>query len=179
MLKKLAAVLLGVGLCLPYSCDFRPITSSWGSVQVILFIGLPVIAAVAYVLHNLLPPLAAFHERHGRTLYDLLRVLYLLLAGSYLTFALTRKADWPGLLPVAAAIVVTGVLLAWQQRRGTKATRVPFLFLLFAGVPAIAYAVELRTDLRVGAWLSLSGWALGVLAESLILRVQPTIAHGG
>jgi hypothetical protein len=37
----------------------------------------------------------------------------------------------------------------------------------------------LRTDLRVGAWLSLSGWALGVLAESLILRVQPTIAHGG
>ncbi len=179
MLKKLAALLLGVGLCLPYSCDVRPISGVWGTLPGILFLGLPVAAAVAYVLHTLIPPLAAFHERNGRALHAILRVVYFGLAGGYLAYALTKNSDWPGLISVAAALVVTGVLLIWQQGRGTKATRVPLLLLLCAGVPMIAYAVELRTDLRVGAWLVIAGWALGVLGETLMLRVQPTIAHSG
>jgi hypothetical protein len=179
MLKKLAAVLLGVGLCLPYSCDVRPISGVWGNLPGILFLGLPVLAAVAYVLHTLIPSLAAFHERNGRALHGILRVLYFGLAGAYLAKALTKNADWPGLLSVAAALVVTGMLLIWQQGRGTKATRVPLLFLLCAGVPMIAYAVELRTDLGIGAGLVLAGWTLGVLGETQMLRVQPTIAHGG
>lgn len=179
MLKKLAAVLLGVGLCLPYSCDVRPITGVWDNLQGILFLGLPVLAAVAYVLHTLVPPLAAFHERNGRALHAILRVLYFGLAGAYLAYALTKNSDWPGVLPVAAALVVTGMLLIWQQGRGTKASRVPLLLLLCAGVPMIAYAVELRTDLRVGAGLVIAGWALGVFGETQMLKVQPTIAHSG
>jgi hypothetical protein len=179
MLKKLAAVILLVGLCLPYSCDVRPITGVWGSLQGILFIGIPVLGVVAYVLHNFVPPLAAFHERHGRRLHAMLRVLYFALTGAYLAYAVTKNTDWPAMLPVAAALVVTGVILIWQQGRGTKATRVPLLLLLCAGVPAIAYAVELRADLKVGAWVFLTGWLLGVFAEMQVLKVQPTIAHGG
>jgi hypothetical protein len=179
MLKKLAAALLIVGLCLPYSCDVRPITGVWGSLLGILFLGIPVLCVVAYALHNFVPPLARFHERHGRLLHTLLRVLYFGLSGAYLAYALMRNTDWPGLLPVAAALVVTGGLLTWQQGRGTKATRVPLLLLLCAGVPAIAYTAELRTDLKIGAWVFLAGWVLGVFAEMQVLKVQPTIAHGG
>jgi undecaprenyl pyrophosphate phosphatase UppP len=179
MLKKLAALILAVGLCLPYSCDVRPITGVWTTIPSILFVGVPVLAVVAYVLHNLIPPLAAFHERHGQRLYAILRLVYLGLAIVYLAYAVTKNTDWPGLLPVAAALVVTGVILVWQQGRGTKATRVPLVLLLCGGVPAIAYAVELHTDLKIGAWVVLAGWVLGVFAELQVLRVQPTIAHGG
>lgn len=179
MLKKLAAVILGVGLCLPYSCDVRPITGAWTNVPTILFVGIPVLAVIAYVLHTLIPPLAAFHERHGQRLYAILHLLYLGLAAAYLAYAVSRNSGGPGLLPVAAALVVTGVMIIWQQGRGTKATRVPLLLLLCGGVAAIAYAVELRADLNVGAWVFLTGWVLGAFAESLVLRVQPTIAHGG
>jgi hypothetical protein len=179
MLKKLAAVILLVGLCLPYSCDVRPITGVWSTFPSILFVGIPVLCVVAYVLHNFVPPLAAFHERHGQRLHAILRVLYFALAGAYLAYAVTKNTDWPGMLPVAAALVVTGVILIWQQGRGTKATRVPLLLLLCAGVPAFAYAVELRADLKVGAWVFLAGWLLGVFAEMQVLKVQPTIVHGG
>jgi len=179
MLKKLAAVTLGVGLCLPYSCDVRPITGVWDSFQGSLFVGIPVLCVVAYILHNLVPALAAFHERHGRGLHATLRVVYVLLAGAYLAYAVTKNSDWPGLIPVAVTLVVTGVILIWQQGRGTKATRVPLLLLLCAGVPAIAYAAALRQDLKIGAWVFLGGWVVGVLAETQVLKVQPTIAHSG
>jgi uncharacterized membrane protein YqaE (UPF0057 family) len=179
MLRKFAAVILAVGLCLPYSCDVRPITGAWESLPVVLFVGLPVLAVVAYVLHNFVPPLAAFHERHGRGLHAMLRLLYFVVAGAYLANAVTKNADWPGLIAVAGALVVTGVILIWQQGRGTKATRVPLLLLLCAGVPAIAYAVALRADLKIGAGVFLGGWLLGVFAEIQVLKVQPAIAHGG
>ncbi len=179
MLRKLAAVILAVGLCLPYSCDVRPITGAWESLPVVLLVGLPVLAVVAYVMHTLIPPLAAFHERHGRRLHAILRLLYFLVAGAYLANAVTKNVDWPGLIAVAVALVVTGVILIWQRGRGTKATRVPLLLLLCAGVPAIAFAVALRADLKVGAWVFLAGWLLGVFAEMQVLKVQPTIAHGG
>lgn len=179
MVKKFAAALLVAGLCLPYSCDVRPITGVWGSLLGILFLGIPVLCVVAYAMHNFIPPLAAFHERHGRWVHALLRVLYFGLAGAYLAYALMKNTDWPGLLPVAAALVVTGGLLIWQQGRGTKAARVPLLLLLCAGVPGIAYLIELRTDLKIGAWVFLVGWVLGVFAEMYVLKVQPTIAHDG
>lgn len=179
MLKKLAAVLLVVGLSLPYSCDVRPITGVWGNVQGIVFLGIPVLCVLAYALDTVVPPLAAFRERHGRVLYAIIRVVYLGLAGAYLAYALMKNTEWPGLVAVAAALAVTGGLLIWQQGRGTKATRVALLLLLCAGVPAIAYLVELRDDLKLGAWLVTAGWGLGVFAELLILRVQPTIANSG
>lgn len=181
MLKKLAAVILAVGLCLPYGCDVRPIAGVWHNVATILFLGLPVLAAVVYVLHTLVPALAAFHERHGLLLHAVLRVLYFLLAGGYLAFAVTKRESWPGLIAAAAALVVTGGAITWQQGRGTKATRVPLLLLLCAGVPEIAFLVEFlrQGELQVGGWVFTGGWLLAVFAETQVLKVQPTIAHEG
>ena len=181
MLKRLAALMLAVGLCLPYGCDVRPIVGAWHTLPTILFLGLPVLASVIYALHTWVPALAAFHERHGRTLYAILRVLYFGLAGAYLAFAVTKRESWPGLIAAAAALVITGGAVTWQQGRGTKATRVPLLLLLCAGVPEIAFLVEFlrHGDLQVGGWLYTSGWLLALFAETQVLKVQPTIAHEG
>src|SRR5438034_5135359 len=75
LLKKLAAVLLLAGLGLPYGCDARPITvlwTSWSDPGTLFALGIPVLAALAYGLHSLLPPLARFHERHGAGLHGIL-----------------------------------------------------------------------------------------------------------
>ena len=181
MLKKFAALILAVGLCLPYGCDVRPITGVWHNVPAILFLGIPVLATVVYVLHTLVLPLAAFHERHGQRLHAILRIAYFGLAGGYLAFAVTKREGWPGLIAAAAALVVTGGSLTWQQGRGTKATRVPLLLLLCAGVPEIAFLVEFLKvgGLQIGGWVYTAGWLLALFAETQVLKVQPTIAHGG
>ena len=181
MLRKLAALILAVGLCLPYGCDVRPISGAWHDVPTILFLGLPVLASVIYVLHTLVPALAAFHERHGQLLHAILRVVYFGLAGAYLAFAVTRREGWPGLIAAAAALVITGGAMTWQQGRGTKATRVPLLLLLCAGVPEIAFLVEFlrHGDLQSGGWVYTAGWLLAMFAETQVLKVQPTVAHDG
>jgi hypothetical protein len=181
MLKKLAAAILAVGLCLPYGCDVRPISGVWHDVPTILFLGIPVIATVIYVLHTLVQPLAAFHERYGQRLHAVLRIVYFGLAGGYLAFAVTRREGWPGLIAAAAALVVTGGALTWQQGRGTKATRVPLLLLLCAGVPEIAFLVDFLREggLQTGGWVYTAGWLLALFGETQVLKVQPTIAHGG
>ncbi|MGH7538856.1 MAG: hypothetical protein ACREMF_09490 [Gemmatimonadales bacterium] len=181
MLRKLAAVILAVGLCLPYGCDVRPISGVWHDVPTLLFLGIPVLATVAYVLHTLVPPLAAFHERHGQRLHGILRMVYFVLAGGYLAAAVTKREGWPGLIAAAVALLVTGGSLTWQQGRGTKATRVPLLLLLCAGVPEIAYLVVFlkEGELQAGGWVYTAGWLLALLGESQVLKVQPTIPHGG
>lgn len=167
MLKRLAALLLLVGLCLPYSCDVRPITGVWHDLSSILFLGIPVIATLIYCLHTLLPPLAAFHERNAALLHAVLRVVYFGLVGGYLAFAVKHRDEVPGLIDTAIALVVTGVLIVWQERRGTKAARLPLLLLTVVGVPEVAYLAALVPggDLRVGGWVFTAGWVLGVLAE--------------
>lgn len=181
MLRKLGAVILAAGLCLPYGCDLRPISSVWSDVPTILLLGIPVIATLIYVLHTLVPALAAFHERHGQGLHAMLRITYFGLAGAYLAFAVTKREGWPGLIAAAVALVVTGGALTWQQGRGTKATRVPLLLLLCAGVPAIAFLVDFLREggLQIGGWVYTGGWLLALFAETQVLKVQPTVAHGG
>src|SRR2546427_13234437 len=96
LLKKLAAVLLLVGLALPYGCDARPITvlwSSWDDLALLFTVGVPVLAAIAYGLHALLPALARFHERHGAGLHGIFRAVFFLLAGAYLMRGLQGKDD--------------------------------------------------------------------------------------
>jgi hypothetical protein len=175
VLKKLAALTLLVGLCLPYGCGVRPITGVWHDIPTILLLGLPVVATIIYALHALVPVLAAFHERHARTLHGIFRVVYFALVGGYLAFAVTRREGWPGLIETAAALVVTGVLAMWQQQRGTKAARLPLLLLTAVGVPAVAYLVGfLRAgNLQVGGWVFSAGWGLAVLAEVQVLRASP------
>lgn len=181
MLKKLAALLLLVGLCLPYSCDVRPITGVWHGLPAILFLGIPVLTTVIYVVHTLVPPLAAFHERNGALLHAAFRVVYFGLVGGYLAFAVTRRESWPGPIETALALVVTGFLIVWQQRRGTKAARLPLLLLTAVGVPEVAYVIGFIRDgsLQMGGWVFTAGWVLAVLGEMETLSVAPIMAHSG
>jgi hypothetical protein len=181
MLKRLAALLLLVGLCLPYGCDVRPITGVWHDLPSILFLGIPVIATVIYGLHSLVPPLAAFHERNGALLHGIFRVVYFGLVGGYLAFAVTNRQDQPGLIETAVALVVTGMLIVWQQRRGTKAARLPLLMLAVVGVPEVAYLAALLHSggVDLGGWVLTAGWLLGVLAEVQTLAASPIVVHGG
>jgi hypothetical protein len=181
MLKKLAALILLVGLCLPYGCDVRPISGVWHDVPSILFLGLPVVATLIYILHSLVPALTAFHERHGRLLYGIFRIVYFGLLGGYLAFAVTGRSGWPGKLETAAALIVTGVLFVWPQHRGTTGARLPLLLLTAVGVPEVAYLLTFVRDgpVQIGGWVFTVGWLVGVLGEVRVLAVAPPMPHGG
>ncbi|HMA44061.1 MAG TPA: hypothetical protein VKO86_08595 [Gemmatimonadales bacterium] len=175
MLKRFSALTLAVGLCLPYGCGVRPISGVWHDVPTVALLGVPVLATVIYVLHTLVPALAAFHERHSRTLHSAFRVVYYGLLGGYLAFAVTRREGWPGTVEVAVALVVTGVLAVWPQHRGTSAARLPLLLLTVVGVPEVAYLVGFLRDgsLQVGGWVFTAGWVLAVIAEVQVLAASP------
>src|SRR2546422_1222578 len=76
MLKKIGAVLLAVGLFLPYTPGNRIVTGLFQDIPTILFQGVPVLITIAYVLHNFVPPLAQFHQRQGQGLHGLFRVVF-------------------------------------------------------------------------------------------------------
>lgn len=179
MLKKLAAALLLVGLVLPYGCGVRPLTGVWDGLEPALLVGVPVIVAIAYVLHTFLPPLARFHERNGPALHGFFRVVYFVLAGMYLHDGIDGEGD--GWVFWVAALVVTGGILYWSQRRGTKAQRLPLLLLMVVGLPAVYYGLSGLTtgDLQYGGWLATVGWLLAVGAEVDGLRGAPTVSHAG
>ncbi len=179
MLRKLAAALVLVGLCLPYACDVRPLTGVWDSAANAGMLGIPVLAAVLYVLHEFLPSLAATIERRGPAVHGVLRAVYLLLAAAFLVRAIQDGSDAPQRLGTAAALLVTGGVLAWQQGRGTRAQRVPLLLLAILGIAVIELPVVLDFDLKTGGWLITAGWALAVLEEMRLLRATPPIVHGG
>src|SRR5438034_7455648 len=181
MLRKIGAVLVALGLFLPYSPDVRVITSVWHNAAEVLFQGFPVLLAFVYVLHTFAPPLARFHERHGQALHGSLRMVYFVLVGAYLATATAGRADWPALGPVLAALVVTGGLLYWGQGRGSKAERFPLLLLIAGGMPTIAYFIEtLRAGaLAYGGWVFTAGYLVAVAGEVQGLHAAPRIAHGG
>ena len=177
MLRKLGAVLLVVGLCLPYGCDVRPITGVWDELGGAMFIGIPVLLLVAYALHAFLPPIARFHERHGPALHGVFRAAYFMIVGGYV-WAAAENDEWG---PVLAAAGVTGGLLLWQQARGTKAARLPLLLLTAAGVPVVTYFASVAFDdgLKPGGWVLTVGFVVAVVAELLALRGAAPIQHGG
>jgi hypothetical protein len=181
MLKKLGALALLAGLCLPYGCDVRPITGVWQDVTMVLLLGVPVLATVVYALHALVPAVAAFHERLGRPLHSAFRIVYFALIGGYLAFAVTRRDGWPGPIDAAAALVVTGVLILWQQNRGTAAARLPLLVLTTVGVPAVAYLVAFLREggLQIGGWVFSVGWVLAVVSEAAVLGASPATPRSG
>jgi hypothetical protein len=179
VLRKLAAALVLAGLCLPYACDVRPVTGVWDSGAANAgMLGIPVLAAVLYVLHEFVPPLAAGIERHGPAVHGVLRAVFLLLAGAFLVRAIQAGSDAPQRLGTAAALLVTGGVLAWPQGRGTRAQRVPLVLLAILGIPVIALPVVLDFDLQTGGWLFTAGWGLAVLEEMRLLRATPPIVRG-
>src|SRR3989454_1210961 len=164
MLKKIGAVLLAVGLFLPYTPGNRIVTGLFQDIPTILFQGVPVLITIAYVLHSFVPPLAQFHQRYGQGLHGLFRVVFFVLAGAYLAMSLAKEhAGWPAHFHVIVALVVTGGLLYWGQGRGTKAERLPLLLLICAGVPTIAYFLDAvhAGELMYGGWVFTAGGGLG------------------
>ena len=156
MLRKLAAALVLVGLCLPYACDERPLTGVWGSAGQAGMLGIPVMAALLYVLCELLPPIAGAVDRHGPAIHGVLRAVFLLLAGAYLVNAIQGGSGAAQRLGTAAALLVTGGLLVWQQGRGTRAQRVP---LLLREVEALHRAGLGSVAARRGpSWFTLPSW---------------------
>ncbi|HTR20094.1 MAG TPA: hypothetical protein VMH88_04500 [Gemmatimonadales bacterium] len=181
MLRKLGAVVLAVGLCLPYGCDVRPITGVWSGISMIAFLGIPVLLGVVYVLLVLVPPVAEALEQRGQGIHGLLRLCYFVLAGAYLAMAITKSDNWPGPIDVAVMLVVTGALFYWEQGRGTKAARVPLLLLMCLGVPEVAYLTGFLREggLQYGGIVLTAGWLVALLAETRVLAGAPRIAHGG
>lgn len=182
MLRKVGAILLVVGLCLPYGCDTTPVTilwTSWSEPAQLVFLGVPILLAIAYVLHVFVPPLARFHERNGPALHGVFRAVFFGLAGGYLASALNGEADarwfW------GAALLASGALLYWQQQRGSKAERLPLLLLVAVGIPAVGYFLVLLDAgaFKVGAWVLTAGYLVAVVAEVRALRGAARITHGG
>jgi hypothetical protein len=103
MLRKLAAALVLAGLCLPYACDVRPLTGVWDSGANAAMLGVPVLAALLYVLQEFLPPLAAVIERRGPAAHGALRAIFLLFAGAHILAAIQEDADTGDRLGVARA----------------------------------------------------------------------------
>jgi hypothetical protein len=182
LVRRAAAVLLLAGLVLPYSCDARPITvlwSSWDDLATLFTVGIPVLVALAYGLHRLVPALARFHERNGAALHGLFRAVFFLLAGAYLMRGLERRdKDFPSWL---ISLLFCGGLLVWQQQRGTKAQRLPLLLLTIVGLPALYYASALVPDggMQYGGWVFTLGYVAAVAAEVVALRAAPPVTHGG
>src|SRR5438093_8117081 len=182
MLKKIGAVLLAVGLFLPYTPGNRIVSGLLQDAPTILFQGVPVLITIAYILHSFVPPLARFHQRYGQGLHGLFRVVFFVLAGGYLAMSLAKDhAGWPAPLDAIVALAVMGALLYWGQGRGTKAERLPLLPLICAGVPTIAYFLDAlhAGELMYGGWVFTVGYVVAAAGEVQALRAAPKIAHGG
>jgi len=179
VLKRIGAALLAIALFLPYGCDVRPITGAWDDAASILLVGVPLLVAVAYVLHTFVPSLARFHERHGGALHGLFRAVFFGLCGAYLLNGLQGETDswffW------VAAIAVSGGLLYWEQGRGSKAERLPLLLLVIVGLPVVYYFLSLfdTGELQVGGWVETAGYGVAVAAEVAWLGKVSRITHGG
>jgi len=180
MFKKTLAVLLLAGLVLPYSCDTSPILGSWDGALTTAMFGVPVLVTIAYALHQLLPALARFHERHGAALHGLFRAICLVLWGVYLGALLGEHTETRDLIALSITLLVAAALLIWQQGRGTKAQRVPLLLLTIAGLGAVyAFAWFVGRELAYGGWFVTAAWLLAVGAEVNGLQGASRVEHGG
>lgn len=179
MLRKLAAAVILIGLTQPYACDVRPVTGVWEDVPSALLFGVPLLAAFVYGLLTLVGPVGRALQASGPAWHGVLRAVFFLLAGGYLVHAVRPEASGEDRLGVAAALLVAGVILVWHQGRGTKADRLPLLLLTILGIPIVDLLVWSQLDLQAGGWLVSAGWALAVVEEVRLLRVTPSIVHGG
>ncbi|MDP3939319.1 MAG: hypothetical protein Q8R92_14440, partial [Deltaproteobacteria bacterium] len=65
-LRRLASVLLLIGLVTPYSCDVRPVSTLWGEWAGVLAAGIPVVCLLIYAVQALVGPVAAFMRARRR-----------------------------------------------------------------------------------------------------------------
>jgi hypothetical protein len=139
-----------------------------------------VLVTIVYALHQLVPTLARFHERHGAAVHGFFRAVCLVLLGVYLGAALGDEAEPRARIATGVSFVITSALLFWQQSRATKAQRLPLLLLTVVGVAAIyAFVGWVGDGLQYGGWAFTAGWLLAVGAEVSGLRGAAPVAHGG
>jgi len=180
MLKKLAALVLVVGLALPHSCGVQPVLGAWDGILTSIMFGIPVLVTIAYALHQFLPSIARFHERNGAVLHGLFRAVCFVLLGVYIGVSLGDDAEPRDRIATVDAFAIAAALLVWQQGRGTKAQRFPLLLLTTVGVGAVfAFARYVGDGLQYGGWVFTAGWLLAVIAEVDELRGAPPVEHGG
>jgi len=180
MLKKLAAVVLLVGLVLPHSCGVSPLLGAWQGVATAIMFGIPGLVTIAYALHQLVPALARFHERHGAALHGFFRAVCFILLGVYLGAALDEDSELRARIATGVSLVLTLALLLWQQGRATKAQRLPLLLLTVVGVGVIwAFVAYVGDGMQAGGWVFTVGWLLAVGAEVNGLRGAALVEHGG
>jgi len=156
-----------------------PLTGVWQGVATTIMFGIPVLATIAYALHQLLPALARFHERHGAALHGF--------SGQSVSCCSACISGWPLMtmrsdgtrLATVVTLAIAIVLLVWQQSRATKAQRLPLLLLTVVGVGAIyAFADYVGDGLQYGGWVFTAGWLLAVGAEVNGLRGAPQVSPG-
>jgi len=180
MFKRLAAVVLLVGLVLPHSCGVSPLFGAWQGVATAIMFGIPVLVTIAYVLHHLAPALARFHERHGAALHGFFRAVCFILLGVYVGAALDEDSELRARIATGVSLVLTLALLLWQQGRATKAQRLPLLLLTVVGVGATwAFVAYVGDGMQAGGWVFTVGWLLAVGAEVNGLRGAALVEHGG
>jgi len=187
MLRKIAAVLLLIGLCTPYSCDVRPVSllapkaggDPWGYPATLI----PVLAAMVYVAISLLPGAGAWAGRRGATIRGLLAVLFGVMAGAWLVGQMGDArgrehidvSDWTML---AAGLAWSVGLLLWTRRRGASADQVPLMLLAILGLPVV-FCFYPPSGLRYGGWILTAGYFLAVVAEARALQEAPVGPPGG
>jgi len=187
MLRKLAAVLILIGLCTPYSCDVRPVSllvpksgaDPWSLPATMI----PVLAAVAYVALSLLPGARTWVGRRAPAIRGLLAVLFGVMAGAWLGGQIgdirgrehIDVSDWTMLV---AGLAWSVGLLLWTRRRGAAADPVPMTLLAILGLPVV-FCFYPPSALRYGGWILTSGYALAVIAEARALQQAPVSRPGG
>jgi len=187
MLKKLAAVLLLIGLCTPYSCDVRPVTllvpkaggDPWSYPATLI----PVLAAIAYVALSLLPGAGAWIGRRAGTIRGVLAVLFGVMAGAWLVGQIDdmlgrERIDVSDLIMLVARLAWSVGLLLWTRRRGAAADPVPMTLLAILGLPVV-FCFYPPSELRYGGWILTAGYFLAVIAEAQAFPRAPARGAGG
>jgi hypothetical protein len=164
MLKKIAAVLLLIGIATPYSCDVRPVTTLWGDWSGILAAGVPVACIILYALQALAGPLSGLLARARKVLQPLLVVILLVVIGTWITGLLSDENErWPTYAVLAGSCLWGGWLVVRAFGRGRAASAVPLLLLAIVGIPAINYFVWEWGRLKYGAWFLSAGYVLAAV----------------
>lgn len=166
MVRKLAAILLLIGILTPYSCDVRPVSTLWSDRIVILLVGVPVLCIVLYVLQALLGAVRAALRRAPAAVNPALLSIFLLLVIGWVANTFREETtSWQDWTALACAVLWGGALVVSSLRRGPPAERFPLLLLANMGIPVVIYFYWEYSHLRYGAWILTAGYALAAFAE--------------
>ncbi len=164
MLRKIAGALLLIGLCLPYSCDVRPITGVWGNPGSIVAAGIPLVALILWCLDALIGLARRMRPESVRAARRALVIVFIAVTGALLYMVLDSR-------PMQAAIGLGSVAIAAAflnllARRGDRSGRIAPWLLAIAGVSEAAFlSSELPRNLQPGGWILAAGFALAIAAE--------------